>query len=82
LHILALLPALPSTPQHSKFEWALLYQLIPAQRHYITMEKELLSLVAILQGHCTTLLGCLELHIHTDHHHLPCSTLTSQWALQ
>jgi len=46
------------------------------------MEKELLSIVETLKEYCSILLGCPELHIHTDHKNLTCSTLTSQWVLQ
>jgi len=45
------------------------------------MEQKLLSIVETLKEYHTIWLGCPELHIHTDHTNLTCSTLTSQCVL-
>ena len=49
-----------------------------AQRNYTTIAKELLSIVQTLKEYWTTLLGCRELHIHTDHCNLTGTCFNTQ----
>ena len=52
-------------------------QLALAQCNCVTLEKELLAVIAVLKEHCTALFGA-EIHIHADHKNLTHQNLNAQ----
>ena len=52
-------------------------QLNPAQRNYITREKEPLAIVMVLKELCSMVLGA-KVTIFTDHKNLTCDTFSTQ----